>query len=253
MAKIGNALEETMGRLDGKVGVVTGSSSGIGAAIAKGLAAEGMTVMLAARRRDRLEELQKTIESSGGKARICATDITNEEDVYCLFHAVNNEFARLDLLVNCAGIADHTPTDQLDFARWQEIVATNLSSVFLCSKQALRLMKPQKRGRIINIGSISAKMPRPNAIGYTATKFAVEGMTRSLALDGREFGITASVVHPGATVSELAPGMAERPAEQMAQAEEVAAVIVLMASMPDTTNMLDTTILPIAQPFLGRG
>ena len=135
----------------------------------------------------------------------------------------------------------------------QEIVATNLSSVFLCSKQALRLMKPQKRGRIINIGSISAKMPRPNAIGYTATKFAVEGMTRSLALDGREFGITASVVHPGATVSELAPNMAERPAAQMAQAEEVAAVIVLMASMPDTTNMLDTTILPIAQPFLGRG
>lgn len=242
-----------MGRLEGKVGVVTGASSGIGTAIARGLAAEGMSVMLAARRRDRLEELQKSIESTGGKARICATDVTNEEDVFCLFHAVNNEFARLDLLVNCAGIADHTPTDQLEFARWQEIVATNLSSVFLCSKQALRLMKPRKRGRIINIGSISAKMPRPNAIGYTATKFAVEGLTRSLALDGREFGITASIVHPGATVSELAPNMADRPAEQMAQPEEVAAVVVLMASMPDTTNMLDTTILPIGQPFLGRG
>lgn len=243
-----------MGRLEGKVGVVTGASSGIGAAIAKALAAEGMTVMLAARRRDRLEELQKSIESAGGKASTCTTDVTNEEDVYCLFHAVNNEFARLDLLVNCAGVASgSTPTDELEFSVWQRILATNLSSVFLCSKQALRLMKPQKRGRIITIGSISAKMPRPNSIAYATTKSALVGLTHSLAFDGRPFGITASVVHPGAFATELAPNMAASPANEMGQPEEVAAVVVLMASMPDTTNMLDTTILPIAQPFLGRG
>ena len=241
------------GRLDGKVGVVTGASSGIGAAIAEDLAAEGMTVMLAARRRDRLVELQRKIEAAGGKARVCQTDVTSEEDVFCLFHAANNEFARLDLLVNCAGFADHTPTDQLELSRWQAIVDTNLTSVFLCSKQAMRMMKPQKRGRIINIGSISSQMPRANAIGYTATKFALEGVTRSMALDCREFGVTVSIVHPGATVSELSANMAERPATQVMQAADVAAVVTLMACLPDETNLIDATIFPIGQPFLGRG
>jgi NAD(P)-dependent dehydrogenase (short-subunit alcohol dehydrogenase family) len=242
-----------VGRLDGKVGVVTGASSGIGEAIAEALAAEGMTVMLAARRRERLVELQKKIEAAGGKARVCQTDVTNEDDVFALFHAVNNEFARLDLLVNCAGMADHIATDELDYSRWLKIIDTNLNSVFLCSKQALRMMKPQKRGRIINIGSISSQMPRPKAIGYAATKSALEGITRSMALDYREFGITVSIVRPGSTVSELSANMAERPATQVMQAAEIASIVTLMACLPDETNFIEATAFPIGQPFLGRG
>ncbi|MFN3889453.1 MAG: SDR family oxidoreductase [Beijerinckiaceae bacterium] len=242
-----------MGRLDGRVGIVTGASSGIGEAIAEALAAEGMAVLLAARRKDRLDGIVAKISASGGRARACATDVTNEDDVICLFHAANNEFARLDVLVNCAGIADATPTDQLSLARWREMVDTNLTSAFLCSREAMRVMKLQKRGRIINVASISAKMPRENSIAYTATKFALEGMTRSLALDGRPFGITASVVHPGSTVTELVPNMSGRPAAESMQASEVASVVALMAALPDETNLLEATILPIAQPFLGRG
>jgi NAD(P)-dependent dehydrogenase (short-subunit alcohol dehydrogenase family) len=166
---------------------------------------------------------------------------------------VNNEFARLDLLVNCAGMADHIATDELEYSRWLKIIDTNLNSVFLCSKQALRMMKPQKRGRIINIGSISSQMPRPKAIGYAATKSALEGITRSMALDYREFGITVSIVRPGSTVSELSANMAERPATQVMQAAEIASIVTLMACLPDETNFIEATAFPIGQPFLGRG
>ncbi len=242
-----------MGKLTGRVGIVTGASSGIGEAIGEALAAEGMAVLLAARRKDRLDGVVARIIAAGGRARACQTDVTNEDDVICLFHAANNEFARLDLVVNCAGIADATPTDQLSLARWREMVDTNLTSAFLCAREAMRVMKLQKRGRIINVGSISAQMPRENSIAYTSTKFALDGMTRSLALDGRPFGITASVIHPGATVTELVPNMAGRPAKDSMQASEVAAVVALMAALPDETNLLEATILPIAQPFLGRG
>lgn len=242
-----------MGRLTGRAGIVTGASSGIGAAIAEALAAEGMAVVLAARRKDRLDELAARIEAAGGRARACRADVTNEDDVICLFHAANNEFARLDLVVNCAGIADSTPTDELSLARWREMVETNLTSAFLCAREAMRVMKLQKRGRIVNVASISAKTPRENSIAYTATKFALDGMTRSLALDGRPFGITASVIHPGSTVTELVPNMAGRPAADSMQASEVAAVVALMAALPDETNLLEATILPLAQPFLARG
>jgi NAD(P)-dependent dehydrogenase (short-subunit alcohol dehydrogenase family) len=242
-----------MGRLTGRVGIVTGASSGIGEAIAEALAAEGMAVLLAARRKDRLDELAARITAAGGRARACQSDVTKEDDVICLFHAANNEFARLDLVVNCAGIADSTPTDQMSLGRWREMVDTNLTSAFLCAREAMRVMKLQSRGRIINVGSISAQMPRENSVAYTSTKFALDGMTRSLALDGRPFGITASVVHPGATITELVPNMAARPAKDSMQASEVAAVVALMAALPDETNLLEATILPIAQPFLGRG
>jgi NAD(P)-dependent dehydrogenase (short-subunit alcohol dehydrogenase family) len=242
-----------MGRLEGRVGVISGASSGIGASVARQLAGEGMTVFIAARRRDRLDALAAEIAAAGGKARVCRADATVEDDVICLFHAVNNEFARLDLLVNCAGIADTTATDALSLARWREMVDVNLTSAFLCAREAMRVMKLQKHGRIINIGSISARMPRENSIAYTTTKFGLDGMTRSLALDGRPYGITASVVHPGSTATELVPGMAGRAAADCMQADEVASVVTLMACLPRETNLLEATILPIDQPFLGRG
>ncbi len=238
-----------MGTLDGKIAIVTGASSGIGAGIAEMFVAEGASVAMAARRTDRLEERAKRL---GPKSLAVRTDVTQEADVIALFNATEKAFGIPHILVNCAGFADHTPTDELSFEAWNKIVATNLSSVFLCAREALRRMKPLRRGRIITIGSISAEMPRPNAIGYAATKGAIHSMNHSLALDARPFGITASVLHPGSTVSELSPGMEKRPKSNTMATEDVARAITLMASLPNETNILELTMLPVDQPYLGR-
>ena len=241
------------GRLRGKIAVVTGASSGIGAAIAKEFAREGAAVVIAARRADRLKEIVDAIEADDGAAFARRTDARSEADIEALFAFVDKEFGKLDLLVNSAGIADHTPTVDLTLERWRDIIDTNLTSTFLCCRAAMRRMIAQKRGRIINIGSISAKSPRPNAIGYTSSKFAMEGMTRSLALDGREHGVTVSILHPGSTITELVPGMEGRPPEDAMKAADIAEIATLMAALPDQTNLLEALAFPIAQPFLGRG
>lgn len=242
-----------MKRLQDRVAIVTGSSSGIGAAVARAFAQEGCHVVLAARRAERLAALVRECEALGITALAQETDVSDEAQVDRLFQIVQERFGRLDLLVNSAGIADHTPTEDLSYARWRQIIDTNLTGTFLCARAALRMMKPQKRGRIINIGSISAYSPRPNSIGYTSSKFAIDGMTRSLALDGRPHGITVCVLHPGSTVTELVPGMGERPLAESMPADHVAQIATLMAALPDETNLLEALVLPIAQPFLGRG
>ena len=133
------------------------------------------------------------------------------------------------------------------------MIDINVKGLLAVTEAVLPMMLRAGRGHIINIGSISASVPRPDQIGYTSTKFALDGLTRSLALDGRAHGITASIIHPGSTATELVPDMHKRPAVETMQAAEVAAVAVLVASLPDETNLLETTVLPIAQPFLGRG
>ena len=238
-----------MGSLDGKIAIVTGASSGIGAGIAEMFVAEGASVAMAARRTERLDERARRL---GPKSLAVRTDVTVEADIIALFDATEKAFGVPHIVVNCAGYADHTPTDELTFEAWNKIIATNLSSVFLCGREALRRMKPLRRGRIITIGSISAEMPRPNAIGYAASKGAIHSMNHSFALDARPFNITASVLHPGATVSELSPGMEKRPASNTMPTEDVARAITLMASLPNETNIFELTMLPVDQPYLGR-
>jgi len=242
-----------MGSLQGRVAIVTGASSGIGEAIAEAFAREGACVVLAARRADKLEAVVARIEAAGGKAFARPTDARSEKDIEHLFTYVDRAFGKLDLLVNSAGIADHTPTVDLSLERWQDVVDTNLTSTFLCCRAAMRRMCAQKRGRIVNIGSISAKSPRPNAIAYTSTKFALEGMTRSLALDGREHGVTVSILHPGSTVTELVPGMDKHGPRESMRPADIAAIATLMAALPDETNLMEALAFPIGQPFLGRG
>jgi NAD(P)-dependent dehydrogenase (short-subunit alcohol dehydrogenase family) len=244
---------DEMARLAGRIAVVTGASSGIGEATAVALAAEGASVVIAARRRDRLDQVAQRIRDAGGTVLIQPTDVTSEEQVERLFAATHERFGRLDLLVNNAGIADHTPTEDMSLTRWREILDINLTSVFLCTRAAYRQMKAQKRGRIVIVGSISAKIPRPHNIGYASTKAALVAMTHTLALDGRAHGITASIVHPGSTITELTPGMADRPPNLAMQAEEVARMIALIAGLPDETNVFETLMLPIGQPYFGRG
>ncbi len=241
-----------MSKLAGRVAVITGASSGIGEACARAFAAEGASLVLAARREARLNALVAELQARA-QAIAQVTDCTVETDVEALFRAADARFGRVDLLVNAAGIADHTPTHSITLARFRAVMDANLTSAFLCSRAAFIRMIAQKRGRIINIGSISAKIPRPHNIAYAASKFGLEGMTRALALDGRAHGITASILHPGSTITELMPGMADRAPEDSMQASEIAAIALLMACLPDATNLIEALAFPIGQPFLGRG
>ncbi|MCB1388329.1 MAG: SDR family oxidoreductase [Rhodobacteraceae bacterium] len=239
--------------LQDRVAIVTGASSGIGLAIAEALAAEGAKVVVAARSADRLAALVARIEAAGGTALAVPTDMTDESQVEALFAACHETFGPPRLVVNNAGIADHTPTVDLSLARWSEVIAINLTSVFLGARAALRSMIGNGGGRIINVGSISAKVPRQDTAAYAASKFGMEGLTHSLALDGRAHGIAVSMVHPGSTVSALVPGITDKPRPGSMAASDVARVVTLMASLPDDVNLYESTILPVTMPFLGRG
>ena len=243
-----------MGLLTGRIAVVTGCSSGIGAAIARSFADEGCKLVLAARRADRLEAMAKLIGHNGGEALPRPTDVSNEADVISLFNDAVERFGRVDILVNSAGIADDVPIDELSEQRWHEILNANLTSAFLCSREAFKIMKRRERGRIINIGSTSAWVPRHNSPAYSASKWGMDGLTRSMAIDGREFGIAVSILHPGYTVSELSPHAANAtPGRDTMAAEDIGRIALLMASLPDGTNLYEALALPLGMPFLGRG
>lgn len=237
-----------------RVAIVTGASSGLGDAMARKLAKEGAKTVLAARSKDKLDALAAEITRAGGTALAVATDVTKEADILRLIKTTMDTYGRLDILINNAGMAVHKPTVDVTTAEWEQIVATNLTSAFIASREAMKIMKEQKRGRIINIGSVSATVPRAHTVGYAATKFALDGLTHSMALDGREHGITVSILHPGVAQSSLGgSNQPPRPPEQMMQASEIADIVHLMVTLPDTTNIFRTMVLPIGMPFLGRG
>jgi NAD(P)-dependent dehydrogenase (short-subunit alcohol dehydrogenase family) len=240
--------------LTGRVAIITGGNSGIGRAIAKAYAAEGAKVVLAARRPEQLQEVAEQIVSAGGSALAVPTDITKEPDVLALFERAMAAHGRVDVLINNAGTATREAADELPLAQWQKVIDVNLTGAFLCAREAFKIMKRQKQGRIINIGSVSAKVPRPNTIAYVASKFGLEGVTRALALEGREHGILVSILHPGNTVSSLGrpPQIGAVPEGRM-EAEDLAQVAVLMAKLPPEVNMLESLVLPRTMPFLGRG
>ncbi|MBC2776580.1 SDR family oxidoreductase [Parasphingopyxis marina] len=242
-----------MQRLEGRIVIVTGASSGIGEAVAIAFAEVGAKVVLAARRQDRLDALAQRIAQAGGEALAVATDVTDEAAVERLFATAVEKFGRVDVLINNAGIADSTACEDLALERWQQVLDTNLTSAFLCSRAAFRLMKPQGRGRIINVGSISARVPRPESPAYTASKFGLDGLTRSLAVDGRDHGIAVSIYHPGIVNTELGPNMGKAPAERTSDPRDTAEIILHMASVPDHMNFYEALMVQLAVPFLGRG
>src|SRR5438874_8954104 len=157
-----------MGRLAEKIALVTGAGSGIGKGIARGLAQEGAKVVLAGRRADKLRETAIEIESSGGTSLVVQTDVTDESQVCGLFECTFDTFNRLDLLINNAGLVDGCALDALTLEAWNKVIATNLTGPFLCTREAMRIMKRQRSGRIVNIGSISAQRPRANSAAYSS-------------------------------------------------------------------------------------
>ena len=242
-----------MSILEGRVAVVTGASSGIGEACALAFVEKGAKVVLAARRAERLDKLVKRIEGMGGEALAVTTDVTREADVDNLFERALERFGTIDVLINNAGIADSTPVYDMPLELWHQVIETNLTSAFLCSRAAFRVMKDKGRGRIVNIGSISARVPRENSPAYAASKWGLDGLTRSLAIDGRAFNIAASIFHPGIVATEIAPGAVKLPADLSADPGDIAAVIIHMCDIPDHLNFYEGMVVQNKIPFLGRG
>lgn len=249
--------------LKDRVAIVSGASSGIGRGIAEAFAAAGARTVLVARRQSVLDEVAAGISASGGTALGIACDVTKEAEVDALFERTRAAFGRVDVVVNNAGVAAGTPIDEMSLAQWNEVLAVNLTSIFLMGRAAVRAMKAQQPqgGRIINMGSVSAKTPRPDSIAYTATKHAVQGMTHQLTMDGRKYGVVASIVHPGATLSSFTAqrgrttaGPGSQPGDYVMAVSDVARVVVLMASLPPEVNLYEATILPNEmRSFIGRG
>ncbi len=242
-----------MGGLTGKVALVTGANRGIGRAIARGLAQEGASLVLAARHADSLADAAKEMESLGVEALAVPTDVTDEAAVESLFARLVERFGQIDLLVNNAGAFNGGPLDQLSLADWEHVMAVNLRGPFLCTRAALRLMKPRRQGRIINIGSISAQRSRMNSAPYTTSKHGIWGLTQSTALEGREHGITCCCLHPGNVMVERRATSRPEDAEPMMNPADIAEVAVLMACLPPNVEMLEAIVLPRDQLYVGRG
>ncbi|MBO9713587.1 SDR family oxidoreductase [Sphingomonas sp.] len=242
-----------MSILKDRVVVVTGASSGIGEACGEAFAERGAKVVLAARRAERLDGLVAKIEAAGGEALAVTTDVTDETAVAALFDRAMARFGRVDVLVNNAGIADSTPIEQTELALWHRVIDTNLTSAFLCAREAFRVMKPQGHGRIINVGSISARVPRPESPAYTASKWGLDGLTRALAIDGRAHNVAVSIFHPGVVATELSPTVASLPEDRAARPRDMADVIVHMADVPDHLNFYEALVVQNRIAFLGRG
>jgi len=250
-------------QLQGKVAIVTGASNGIGRGIAEMFGAEGAKTVVVARRGELLGEVTKSIRDKGGEALPVPTDLTQEDAVTALFAKVKDAYGRLDVLVNNAGIATHMNTEDITLEYWRSALDINITAAFLCARAAIRIMKEQtpKGGRIINIGSVSAKTPRPDSLPYTVTKFGLQGMTHQLTMDGRKHNIVASIIHPGATLSSFTTrrgratsGPGATPEDYVMAQEDVARVAVLMASLPGEVNLYEATILPNQmRSFIGRG
>jgi len=247
-----------------KVAIVTGAGSGVGKAAALALLREGYAVALAGRRAEALEQVAADAGKFGGQALAVPTDVTDPSSVRALFAKTKEAFGRLDLLFNNAGIgAPAVPLEEITFEQWQAVVQTNLTGAFLCTQEAFRLMKSQtpRGGRIINNGSISAHTPRPNSAPYTATKHAISGLTKSAALDGREFDIACGQIDIGNAATEMTARMKRGvlqangtlAPEPTMDAEAVARAVVYMASLPLETNVLFMTVMATKMPFVGRG
>jgi NAD(P)-dependent dehydrogenase (short-subunit alcohol dehydrogenase family) len=243
-----------VGGLDGKVTLVTGGGRGIGKGIARGLARDGASVVISARSEDELEQTAAELGTDGVTVVPMPADVTDESQVERLFAATLERFGRLDVLVNNAGTFGFGAIDELPTETWDTVIAVNLTAPFLCTRAAMRIMKRQGGGRIINVASISSQRVRPESAAYSASKHGLWGLTQVTALEGRDHGIAASCLYPGNTLSErVQQGIGENVGEPMMTVDELARAVVLMASLPPHVNMLEATVLPVKQLFVGRG
>ncbi|HTZ37930.1 MAG TPA: SDR family oxidoreductase [Stellaceae bacterium] len=248
---------------NGKVALVTGGGSGIGKASALALAREGFALVVAGRRPEPLNAVVGEIEAMQGKAIGVPTDVADPASVEALFQKTKAAFGRLDVLFNNAGFGAAAPIEDLEWAKWNGVVGSIVHGTFLCTQQAFRMMKEQKPmgGRIINNGSISAHVPRPNSIAYTTAKHAVTGLTKSTSLDGRKYDISCSQIDVGNALTEMTQRMTrgvqqangETVVEPTMDVENVARCVVLCATATPEANIQFVTVMATKMPFIGRG
>jgi NAD(P)-dependent dehydrogenase (short-subunit alcohol dehydrogenase family) len=242
-----------------QIAVVTGAGSGIGRDVARALLDAGYRVALAGRRE---EALRETL--AGRDGIVAPTDVADPDAVRALFTRVREEFGRVDLLFNNAGtFGTPTPIEDVAFEDWQAIVATNLTGAFLCAQEAFRAMKDQRPrgGRIVNNGSISAHVPRPNAVGYTATKHAITGLTKALSLEGRAYDIACGQIDIGNAATQMTAAIergalqadGSTKAEPTMDARHVTDAVLYMAGLPLDANVQFLTVMATNMPFIGRG
>jgi len=247
-----------------RVAVVTGAGGGIGRAVAQSLAAAGWSVALVGRTRSTLDETQKAIALTGGEAHSILADVTSEQSVVDAFGQLESAYGRLDLLFNNAGTNVGAATiDELTLDDWNTVVNTNLTGAFLCAREAFRIMRNQqpRGGRIINNGSVSAHVPRPGSAPYTASKHAILGLTKSISLDGRAYGIACSQIDIGNAATEMTARMSRGVAQADGQVkpeptmplDSVASAVTLMADLPLDSNVQFMTLMATSMPYIGRG
>ena len=246
-----------------KVAVVTGAGSGIGRAAALALLQDGYRVVLAGRREQPLAEVAH-LGGAPERSLVVPTDVSDETSVLALFDSVVRHFGRVDVLFNNAGIsAPAVLLEDLTLAQWQGVVDVNLTGMFLCLRQAFRVMKAQtpQGGRIINNGSIAATTPRPNSIAYSATKHAVSGLTKSASLDGRKYGIAVGQIDIGNAATDMAKSMqagilqanGQTAVEPVMDVSIAGQSVLYMANLPLSANVLFHTVMATHMPFVGRG
>ena len=249
---------------NGKIAMITGAGTGVGRACALAMLGEGYSVVLAGRRREPLEKAKADAGAGGERALVAPADVGDPASVEALFAKTKEAFGRLDFLFNNAGVnAPGVPLEDLTVEQWRNVVDVNLTGVFLCTREAFRLMKSQRPmgGRIVNNGSISAHVPRPNSAPYTSTKHAITGLTRSTSLDGRKYDVACGQIDIGNAATEMTARMAEGvpqangeiAVEPVMDAENVARALLCMASLPLDANVQTLTVMATKMPFVGRG
>jgi len=238
--------------LEGHVVIVTGGTRGIGLAIAQAVLSEGARVLITGRSQTSVDE--GLAKLGNANAHGIAADVASEPDTVAVFEKALALFGKVNAVVNNAGIARAGAIENLRLKDFQMVMDTNLTGAFLYSREAFRVMKNNGGGRILNIGSISSQVPRFGSVPYTTSKFGLQGMTRALAVEGRELGIMVSCLHPGNVYTDIwdnAPASVIN--EPKMDVADIARVAVLMLSMPANATIIDATVLDPRQPFLGRG
>jgi NAD(P)-dependent dehydrogenase (short-subunit alcohol dehydrogenase family) len=247
-----------------RVAVVTGAGSGIGRQVALGLLEAGWRVALAGRREHTLRATAAARPEGRERALVVGADVTDPPSVRALFARVRDELGRVDLLFNNAGLfGPSAPIEDVELEAWETVVATNVTGAFLCAQEAFRAMQAQRPrgGRIINNGSISAHVPRPNAVAYTTTKHAITGLTKALSLEGRRHDIACGQIDIGNAATDMTAAM-ERGVPQAdgsiapeptMDVRHVGDAVVYLAGLPLDANVLFMTVMATTMPFVGRG